>query len=70
MAKLAVTGHTGMLGGTLVLRLQADGHQVTALTRRPATQWDGCHRAEPGSSGCPVPQSDTPAAPRRSYRWA
>jgi uncharacterized protein YbjT (DUF2867 family) len=45
MAKVTVTGGTGVLGRALVPRLQADGHQVTVLTRRPAARVpDGASR--------------------------
>ncbi|MBW4471262.1 MAG: TIGR01777 family oxidoreductase [Stenomitos rutilans HA7619-LM2] len=33
--KVAITGATGFVGGRLVERLQAEGHQVIALTRNP-----------------------------------
>jgi NAD(P)-dependent dehydrogenase (short-subunit alcohol dehydrogenase family) len=35
MAKVTVTGGRGVLGRALVPLLQADGHEVTVLTRRP-----------------------------------
>jgi uncharacterized protein YbjT (DUF2867 family) len=45
MAKVTVTGGTGVLGRAVVPRLQADGHQVTVLTRRPAARMpDGVRR--------------------------
>ncbi len=45
MAKVTVTGGTGVLGRAVVPRLQADGHQVTVLTRRLAAQVpDGTRR--------------------------
>jgi uncharacterized protein len=34
--KIAVTGATGFVGKRLVERLQAEGHQILVLTRRPA----------------------------------
>ncbi|HEY9616903.1 MAG TPA: TIGR01777 family oxidoreductase [Microcoleaceae cyanobacterium] len=33
--KIAITGATGFVGSRLIERLQADGHQVIALTRNP-----------------------------------
>jgi uncharacterized protein YbjT (DUF2867 family) len=45
MAKVTVTGGTGVLGRAVVPRLLADGHQVTVLTRRPAARVpDGASR--------------------------
>src|SRR5260370_42060113 len=41
MARVMVTGGTGVLGRAVVPRLLADGHQVTVLTRRPAAQVPG-----------------------------
>jgi uncharacterized protein YbjT (DUF2867 family) len=38
MAKVTVTGGTGVLGRALVPCLQADGHEVTVLTRRQAAE--------------------------------
>jgi nucleoside-diphosphate-sugar epimerase len=35
MAMVTVTGGTGVLGSALVPLLQADGHQLTVLTRVP-----------------------------------
>lgn len=34
--RVAVTGSTGFIGGHLALRLEADGHRVLALGRRPS----------------------------------
>ncbi len=38
MARVTVTGGTGVLGRALVPRLLSDGHEVTALTRRQAAE--------------------------------
>jgi uncharacterized protein YbjT (DUF2867 family) len=45
MAMVTVTGGTGVLGREVVPRLQADGHEVAVLTRRPAAPLpDGVRR--------------------------
>jgi uncharacterized protein YbjT (DUF2867 family) len=41
MARVMVTGGTGVLGRAVVPRLLADGHEVMVLTRRPAAQVPG-----------------------------
>jgi uncharacterized protein YbjT (DUF2867 family) len=41
VAKVTVTGGTGVLGRAVVPLLQADGHEVTVLTRQPAEVPDG-----------------------------
>jgi NAD(P)-dependent dehydrogenase (short-subunit alcohol dehydrogenase family) len=41
MARVMVTGGTGVLGRAVVPRLLADGHEVIVLTRRPAAQVPG-----------------------------
>lgn len=46
--KIALTGATGYIGSSLLPRLVADGHSVTALVRsRPAAAKIGEHGAEP-----------------------
>jgi nucleoside-diphosphate-sugar epimerase len=40
-AKVTVTGRRGVLGRALVPLLQAEGHEVTVLTRRPDAQLPG-----------------------------
>jgi nucleoside-diphosphate-sugar epimerase len=47
MAKVTVTGGTGVLGRAVAPRLQADGHQVTV---RPAARRRGCLTAPSGRS--------------------
>src|SRR5260370_42055271 len=44
MARVTVTGGTGVLGRVLVPGLRADGHEVTVLTRRPAAEVAGSAR--------------------------
>jgi uncharacterized protein YbjT (DUF2867 family) len=45
MAMVTVTGGTGVLGREVAPRLQADGHEVAVLTRRPAAPLpDGVRR--------------------------
>jgi uncharacterized protein YbjT (DUF2867 family) len=44
MAKVMVTGGRGVLGHAVVPLLQADGHEVTVLTRRPDAQLPGSAR--------------------------
>jgi NAD dependent epimerase/dehydratase family len=45
MAMVTVTGGTGVLGREVVPRLQADGHEVAVLNRRPAAPLpDGVRR--------------------------
>jgi len=41
VARLAITGATGFVGGHLLDAALAAGHQVAALTRRPQAQRDG-----------------------------
>ena len=38
MARVTVTGGTGVLGRAAVPLLQADGHEVAVLTRQPAAE--------------------------------
>ncbi|WP_336318328.1 TIGR01777 family oxidoreductase [Streptomyces lavendofoliae] len=45
IARIAVTGSTGLIGSALVRSLRADGHEVVRLVRRPArggdeVEWD------------------------------
>jgi len=44
MSKILVTGGTGFIGRALVKALIADGHQVTVLSRTPATVESVCGR--------------------------
>ena len=43
--RILVTGAGGFIGGHLVGRLLADGHEVTAVSRRHREQWTQCHTA-------------------------
>ena len=48
MARVTVTGGTGVLGRALVPRLLADGHQVIVVTRQPAALVPGGARRMTG----------------------
>ncbi|MGA5418969.1 TIGR01777 family oxidoreductase [Streptomyces lavendulocolor] len=59
IARIAVTGATGLIGSALVRSLRADGHEVVRLVRRPArsgdeAEWDPArgHVDTTGLEGC------------------
>ncbi|MFF8829112.1 TIGR01777 family oxidoreductase [Streptomyces sp. NPDC015131] len=59
IARIAVTGSTGLIGAALVRSLRADGHEVVRLVRRPAragdeVEWDPRRRHvdTAGLAGC------------------
>src|SRR5215218_2471738 len=75
-----VTGGTGHLGGTLVAKLRADGHQVRVLARRPgedrAVEWvrgdlasgAGVVKAVAGVGTVVHAATNSPAARRGGFR--
>lgn len=45
MERVLVAGASGLIGGHLVKRLLAEGHQVRAVGRRPFSEWSQLHAA-------------------------
>jgi nucleoside-diphosphate-sugar epimerase len=59
-----VTGASGFLGGFACRELQARGHAVTALVRRPGSAPPGCEEAHADLAGDPVALAAAVAAAR------
>jgi uncharacterized protein len=47
--RVAVTGSSGLIGSALITRLQASGHEVTRVVRRPVAPGDRALQWDPGA---------------------